>query len=167
MDKHLRKKGEKFLVEWGNCIQELNNYQYELDRLHSQLSIFDINNTINNTHQNNINTNINFNNKSTDDFSNINLFKNEVLEIYKEVLTSQQSKLRKMLSNYALVNSVILNIDPYKQNIIRLRYINKLSWQTVSMQTHTSMRHCFNIKNSIILNILDIHRIQKNTTHTI
>ncbi|MFI3230902.1 MAG: hypothetical protein R3Y29_05065 [bacterium] len=127
MNKLIRQKGEKLLIQWGDCMRNINVINNEIERLNSQLSIFFLNQSISN---------------------------NDNIKVYQELLEIQQLNLKKMLSNYIGINSIILELEDYKQQVIKLRYINKYSWKAISIKVHVSVRTCFNIKNQVILKIL-------------
>lgn len=129
MDKLSRLQGEQYLKNWANASTQLENLQIELTNIKNQ------------------------------DFSLSGLQKNknnDIFLLYEQLLLNKYLQINSILKNYYAINSYIQNLDQYKKQIITLRYIDNFTWQAISIKTHTSLRHCFNIKNSVIENILSL-----------
>ena len=80
--------------------------------------------------------------------------KTEIQNAYKEVLEEKKIQLKNTIKDYMLVEDVVNDLEEYKKDIIRFRYIHKNSWQAIALKVHISLRQCFNIKNDVINQIL-------------
>lgn len=129
MDKLTRVRGEEYLENWAKASTQLKHLQIELNNLKDK------------------------------DFLLVGLKQNEnqdVFTAYEELLAQKKEKLNSILKSYYDVNCYIQNLEQHKQQIIILRYAQNFSWQAVSLKTHTSLRHCFNVRDNIIKGILSV-----------
>lgn len=127
MDKEKRIKGEGYLKRWGQLMYEIENLQKEINNLRKNTKLFE---------------EIDSNDK--DDIQKFNdLFINEKMK-----------KLKNFMYEYKEIDSILNQLDNYKKDVIKFRYVHKNSWQMVAMKSHISIRQCFNIKNFVIEQIL-------------
>ncbi len=127
MDKEKRKKGEKYLENWGQGILDMENLQIEINQIRRNNNVFD---------------SIQIKDKK------------DITDIYNTIVNEKLEKLKALIYEYKFVDDIISNLDDYQKDIIRFRYIYKNSWQTIALKAHISLRQCFNIKNSVINKIL-------------
>lgn len=128
MDKSKRKKGEFYLHKWAEGLLSMEKIQSEINTIR----------------------------KSNNAFQDIYLEnKSDIEDCYKVVLAEKLSNLKNIIETYKFVEDIINNLEPYERDTIRWRYIHKNSWQTISFKANVSLRHCFNIKNKVINQILE------------
>ncbi len=127
MDKEKRKKGEKYLKNWGQGILDIENLQTEINKIRKNNNVFD---------------SIQIDNKS------------DIVNIYNNIINEKLENLKNLIYEYKFVDDIISNLEEYQKDVIRFRYIYKNSWQAIALKVHISLRQCFNVKNLVINKIL-------------
>ena len=128
MERNKRDKGEFYLRRWGQAITEMERLQKEISNLKKG--------------------NYFFKDIYLDD-------KRDIEECYLDILYDKKTKLRKIIKDYKIVDDLVQNLELYQQEMLKLRYRQKKSWQAIALNVHVSARQCFNIKNKVIKEILE------------
>lgn len=138
MDKEKRKQGEKYIVCWAEGRKSIEKIQKDI-------------NTIKKSIQDGDNLNIDGINIYDVNYSE----SKETIDTYIDILEEKELELKNKIRSCKIVDDVINRLEEYQKDVIKFRYIEKNSWEAVSLKSHISVRHCFNIKNFVIENILD------------